>query len=147
MKLFTLFTRGTTFSPGWDQMCVFSFKKSYHIVYTGNWFSVSAVPVSTWWHMGLNLCWLLSRESGIIWLSPLILFLTENIGHFLIFYFSAHNLFRLIECRDFNMNALKGIIFYFSCGLHAYSLNREAKYFEFTQFLVDGAHWQGQKKT
>ena len=52
----------------------------------------------------------------------------------------------LIECRDFDMNALKGIICYFSCGLHAYSLNREAKYFEFTQFLVDGAHWQGQKK-
>ena len=80
------------------------------------------------------------------YLAITLLFLTENIGHFLIFYFSAHNLFRLIECRDFDMNALKGIIFYFSCGLHAYSLNREAKYFEFTQFLVDGAHWQGQKK-
>ena len=32
------------------------------------------------------------------------------------------------------------------CGLHPYVLNREPALFENFRFLVDGSHWQGQKK-
>ena len=39
---------------------------------------------------------------------------------------SAHNLFRLLECRDIDQNALKTVIFYFACGLHPFVLHREA---------------------
>ena len=38
---------------------------------------------------------------------------------------SAHNLFRLLECRDVDLNALEGGLFDFACGLHPYVLNRE----------------------
>ena len=44
---------------------------------------------------------------------------------------SPHNLFRLLECRDVDMNALEGVLFYFSCGLHPYALNREAQNYEY----------------
>ena len=37
---------------------------------------------------------------------------------------SAHNLFRLLECRDIDQNALKTVIFDFACGLHPFVLNR-----------------------
>ena len=59
---------------------------------------------------------------------------------------SAHNLFRLLQCRDVDLNTLEGVIFDFACNLHRYVLNREAKMFEFTRFLVDGAHWHGHRK-
>ena len=59
---------------------------------------------------------------------------------------SAHNLFRLLECRDIDQNALKTVIFYFACGLHPFVLNREAKNYEFVRFLVDGSHWNAPKK-
>ena len=49
--------------------------------------------------------------------------------------------------------ATKGFIFYYACGLDPYLLNhqrdhffREPRKFEYLRTLVDGAHWQGQKK-
>ena len=55
---------------------------------------------------------------------------------------SAHNIFRLLMCRDINLHELKGIIFDHSCGLDQYLLNREPREFEYLRCLVDGAHWQ-----
>ena len=55
---------------------------------------------------------------------------------------SAHNLFRLMMCRDVNLHALQGVIFDHACGLDQYILNREPKEFEYLRCLVDGAHWQ-----
>ena len=60
---------------------------------------------------------------------------------------SAHNLFRFLTCRDIDLNMLEGIVFDFACGFQAYAFNREPQLFEFLRCLVDGAHWQGQKKT
>ena len=55
---------------------------------------------------------------------------------------SAHNLFRLLMCRDVDLLSLKGIIFDNACGLDRYILNREPREFEYLRCLVDGAHWQ-----
>lgn len=55
---------------------------------------------------------------------------------------SAHNIFRLLMCRDVNLLALKGVIFDHACGLDQYLLNREPREFEYLRCLVDGAHWQ-----
>ena len=55
---------------------------------------------------------------------------------------SAHNIFRLLMCRDLNLYSLKGVIFDHACGLDQYLLNREPREFEFLRCLVDGAHWQ-----
>ena len=66
-------------------------------------------------------------------------------------------------CRNLDMEALDGVIFDFACGLDPYILNRlvfknnnliltplscfrEPREFEFLRTLVDGAHWQGQKR-
>ena len=57
---------------------------------------------------------------------------------------SAHNLFRLLMCRDINLHALQGVIFDHACGLDQYILNREPREFEYLRCLVDGAHWQVQ---
>ena len=59
---------------------------------------------------------------------------------------SAHNIFRLLMCRDIDLFKLKGVIFDHSCGLDQYILNREPREFKFLRCLVDGAHWNGQKK-
>ena len=37
---------------------------------------------------------------------------------------SAHNLFRLLMCRNLDMQTLEGVIFDFACGLDPYLLNR-----------------------
>ena len=55
---------------------------------------------------------------------------------------SAHNIFRILMCRDLNLYSLKGDIFDHACGLDQYLLNREPREFEFLRCLVDGAHWQ-----
>ena len=55
---------------------------------------------------------------------------------------SAHNLFRLLMCRDVDLENLEGVIFDHACGLDQYMLNREPKEFEYLRCLVDGAHWQ-----
>ena len=44
------------------------------------------------------------------------------------------------------MKKLKGVIFDNACGLDRYILNREPREFEFLRCLVDGSHWNGQKK-
>ena len=59
---------------------------------------------------------------------------------------SAHNFLRFVLCRDVNLETLEGLIYDYACGLHPYSLNREPEDFEFIRFLVDGSHWNGQKK-
>lgn len=59
---------------------------------------------------------------------------------------SAHNFFRFLMCRDVDMNCLEGVIFDHACGLDAYILNREPREFQFLRCLVDGSHWNGQKK-
>ena len=59
---------------------------------------------------------------------------------------SAHNFFRFLMCRDVNMASLEGVIFDHACGLDQYLLNREPREFQFLRCLVDGSHWQGQKK-
>ena len=43
-------------------------------------------------------------------------------------------------------NRLLGVIFDAACKLHEYAMNRDAREFEFFRFLVDGSHWQAQKK-
>ena len=55
---------------------------------------------------------------------------------------SAHNIFRLLMCRDLDLYSLKGVIFDHACGLDQYLLNREPREFEFLKCLGDGAHWQ-----
>ena len=55
---------------------------------------------------------------------------------------SAHNIFRLLICRDVGLHALQGVIFDNACGLDQYMLNREPREFEFLRCLLDGAHWQ-----
>ena len=59
---------------------------------------------------------------------------------------SAYNIFRLLMCRDIDLENLKGVIYDHACGLDAYLLNREPRKFQYIRCLVDGAHWAGQKK-
>ena len=59
---------------------------------------------------------------------------------------SARHFFRFLMCRRINFAKLEGIIEDFACGLHPYVLNREPTQFQYTRFLVDGSHWQGQRK-
>ena len=56
------------------------------------------------------------------------------------------NLFRVLQCRDIDMNKLKGIIVDHACLVDPYILNREADMIEWKLLLVDGAHWNGMKK-
>lgn len=59
---------------------------------------------------------------------------------------SAKNFFRLLMCRNLSMRKLKGVIFDNACGLDRYILNREPREFQYLRCLVDGSHWNGQKK-
>ena len=59
---------------------------------------------------------------------------------------SPHNFFRFLMTRDVDMANLEGVIFDFACGLDNYLLNREPREFQYLRCLVDGSHWQGQKK-
>ena len=59
---------------------------------------------------------------------------------------SARNFFRFLMCRRINYEELDGIIEDFACGLHPYFLNREPNECKFLRFLVDGAHWNSQRK-
>ena len=40
-----------------------------------------------------------------------------------------------------------GIISDFGCGFHAYLLAREPREWEYLRCIIDGAHWQGHRKT
>ena len=55
-------------------------------------------------------------------------------------------LFRLLQCRDIDMDKLEGILVDHACLVDPYILNREAEMLEFKLLLVDGAHWNGMKK-
>ena len=59
---------------------------------------------------------------------------------------SAHNFFCFLMCREVDMINLEGVILDHGCGLDTYLLNREPREFQFLRCLVDGSHWQGQKK-
>ena len=56
------------------------------------------------------------------------------------------NLFRFLQCRDVDMDSLKGIIVDNACRVDSYILNREADMLKNKLLLVDGAHWEGMKK-
>ena len=55
---------------------------------------------------------------------------------------SAKNLFRLITCRNLDMNKLKAVCFDHACSLHACAMNREAREFEYVKTIVDSLHWK-----
>ena len=59
---------------------------------------------------------------------------------------SPRNLFRILQCRDFDHAHLQGILIDHACLVDRYILNREAPMLEFKKLLVDGAHWRAQKK-
>ena len=59
---------------------------------------------------------------------------------------SPRNLFRLLQCRDFDHEQLKGILIDQACLVDRYILNREASMLEWKRLLVDGAHRSCQKK-
>ena len=56
------------------------------------------------------------------------------------------NLFRFLQCRDVDMQALKGILVDHACLVDPYILNREAEMIQWKLLLVDGAHWNGMKQ-
>ena len=53
------------------------------------------------------------------------------------------NLFRVLQCRDIDINNLKGILVDHACLVDPYILNREAEMIQWKLLLVDGAHWNG----
>ena len=59
---------------------------------------------------------------------------------------SPRNLFRFLMTRDINEDALQGILVDHACIFEQYMMNREAKFLEKMNVLVDGSHWQGMKK-
>ena len=59
---------------------------------------------------------------------------------------SPRNLFRFLMTRDIDVNGLDGILVDHACLFEPYMMNREAKFLENKNVLVDGAHWAGQKK-
>ena len=59
---------------------------------------------------------------------------------------SPLNLFRLLSCRDVDLYKLKGILLDHACILDTYAMNRDARMLEFKKVLVDGLHWNVQKK-
>ena len=59
---------------------------------------------------------------------------------------SPRILFKLLMTRRFNRENLAGIIYDNACGLHRYFLNREPKDAQYLRFIVDGCHFQGQRR-
>ena len=59
---------------------------------------------------------------------------------------SPRNLFRILQCRDFDNDHLEGILIDHACLVDRYVLNREAPMLEWKKLLMDGAHWRSQKK-
>ena len=56
------------------------------------------------------------------------------------------NLFRILQCRDVDMESLQGVLIDHACLVDPYILNREADQMEWKLLLVDGAHWIEMKK-
>ena len=59
---------------------------------------------------------------------------------------SPRNLFRLLTCNNIDLNKIEGILMDHACKFYAYMLNREAKPLEHLLTLIDGSHWNSQKK-
>ena len=59
---------------------------------------------------------------------------------------SARQFFRFVMTRDIDWSNLEGLIEDFACGVDPYVLNREPVDFQYLRLLVDGSHWNGQKK-
>ena len=59
---------------------------------------------------------------------------------------SPRNLYRLLMCRDIDMHSLKGILLDHACLFDNYAMNREAQMLKYKKVLVDGLHWNAQKK-
>ena len=59
---------------------------------------------------------------------------------------SPRNLFRLLMCNQFDLENMVGVIIDHACKFDSYMLNREAKPLEYLLTLVDGSHWNSQKK-
>ena len=59
---------------------------------------------------------------------------------------SPKNLFRLLQCRDMNLDQVEGILMDHACIADSYIMNREASILEWKRLLVDGAHWRAMKK-
>ena len=59
---------------------------------------------------------------------------------------SPRNLFRLLTCNRFDLGRMTGVLMDHACKFDAYMLNCEAKPLEYLLTLVDGSHWNAQKK-
>ena len=59
---------------------------------------------------------------------------------------SPRNLFRLLTCNSFDFEKMEGVLMDHACKFDSYMLNREAKQLEHLLTLVDGSHWNSQKK-
>ena len=59
---------------------------------------------------------------------------------------SARHFHHFLTCRKINFQKLKGCIEDYACGLHPFILNRDPHDFKYKMFLVDGSHWNGQRR-
>ena len=59
---------------------------------------------------------------------------------------SPHNLFRVLTCRDVDMFKLKGVLMDHACLFDTFVMNRDARMLQHKKVLVDGLHWNAQKK-
>ena len=59
---------------------------------------------------------------------------------------SPNNLFRLLTCRDIDLYTLKGISMDHAYLFDTFVMNRDAKILEHKKLLVDGLHWNVQKR-
>ena len=59
---------------------------------------------------------------------------------------SPNNLFRVLTCRDVDMYKLKGILMDHACLFDTFAMNRDARMLQHKKVLVDGLHWNAQKK-
>ena len=56
------------------------------------------------------------------------------------------NLFRILLCRDVDMNNLMAIVVDHACQLDSHILNREVDLLQYKLLLVDGSHLYEQNK-
>ena len=59
---------------------------------------------------------------------------------------SPQNLYRLLTCRDVDMDTLEGLLLDHACLLDTYAMNRDAPLLQYKKVLVDGSHWSAHKK-
>ena len=59
---------------------------------------------------------------------------------------SPQNLYRLLTCRDVDMDTLEGLLLDHACLLDTYAMNRDAPLLQYRKVLVDGSHWSAHKK-